>query len=116
MQTSCLTEIFFVQAMQRAKELDEYYATHGKVKGPFHGLPVSMKVCQRIGPLSSSFPFCTDDANRGNRTPSSSKVCTRLSDTQSFSVCPFLRASLLSSKCCSMQELFCTARQTSLRQ
>ncbi|KAH7029877.1 amidase signature domain-containing protein [Microdochium trichocladiopsis] len=41
--TSCLTEIFFKQAMQDAKLLDEHYKTHGKVKGPLHGLPISLK-------------------------------------------------------------------------
>jgi amidase len=39
-----LTEIFFEGAIAHAKELDEYYRVNGKVKGPLHGLPVSVKV------------------------------------------------------------------------
>jgi len=30
--------------LERAKELDEYFAKEGKVVGPLHGLPVSIKV------------------------------------------------------------------------
>ncbi|KXJ90342.1 amidase signature domain-containing protein [Microdochium bolleyi] len=41
--TSCLTEIFFNRAIQTAQELDAYFKAEGKVKGPFHGLPISMK-------------------------------------------------------------------------
>ncbi|KAK7932252.1 hypothetical protein PG985_002964 [Apiospora marii] len=41
--TSCLTEIFFNEAIERAKEADQYLEKNGKVRGPLHGLPVSMK-------------------------------------------------------------------------
>ena len=41
--TNCLTEIFFYDAIQRAKELDEYMERTGKPYGPLHGLPVSVK-------------------------------------------------------------------------
>lgn len=41
--TQCLTETFFDKAIARAKELDEYFAKTGKLKGPFHGLPISLK-------------------------------------------------------------------------
>ncbi|KAL4965433.1 amidase signature domain-containing protein [Aspergillus stella-maris] len=41
--TACLTEIFFDEAIARAKELDEYFQKTGKTKGPFHGLPISVK-------------------------------------------------------------------------
>ncbi|KAJ5141822.1 amidase, partial [Penicillium atrosanguineum] len=41
--TNCLTEIFFEQALQRAKELDEYIVKKGRPMGPFHGLPISLK-------------------------------------------------------------------------
>ncbi|TFK77300.1 general amidase [Pluteus cervinus] len=41
--TNCLTEIFIDRALERAKELDEYRRTHGKVFGPLHGLPISLK-------------------------------------------------------------------------
>ncbi|KAL4786660.1 amidase signature domain-containing protein [Aspergillus varians] len=41
--TGCLTEIFFDLALQRAKALDEELERTGKVSGPLHGLPVSVK-------------------------------------------------------------------------
>lgn len=39
----CCTEMFFEQAIEDAKELDAFLAKEGKVKGPLHGLPVSIK-------------------------------------------------------------------------
>ncbi|KKK24537.1 hypothetical protein P175DRAFT_0438753 [Aspergillus ochraceoroseus IBT 24754] len=41
--TSCLTEIFFDQAISRAQELDRQFAETGKPVGPLHGLPISLK-------------------------------------------------------------------------
>jgi len=41
--TNCLTEIFFEQALKRAKELDEIYAKTGKATGPLFGMPISLK-------------------------------------------------------------------------
>ncbi|KAL4810296.1 amidase signature domain-containing protein [Aspergillus unguis] len=41
--TSCLTEHFFAQALERAQFLDEYLKREGKVVGPLHGLPISIK-------------------------------------------------------------------------
>ncbi|PYH35520.1 putative acetamidase [Aspergillus neoniger CBS 115656] len=41
--TKCLTEIFFDRALSRAKELDDILENTGKVTGPLHGLPVSIK-------------------------------------------------------------------------
>lgn len=46
-QVNCLTEIFFDQAIQRAQELDDFFQKYGKVKGPLHGLPVSLKSVHR---------------------------------------------------------------------
>ena len=45
---NCLTEIFFEQAMARAKECHAYLAEHGKPMGPFHGLPISLKDCFNV--------------------------------------------------------------------
>lgn len=41
--TNCLTEIFFDNAIARAKQLDEQLARTGKPMGPLHGLPISVK-------------------------------------------------------------------------
>ncbi|KAF2268371.1 acetamidase [Lojkania enalia] len=41
--TNCLSEIFFTEAIEAAKSLDEYLHKTGKVIGPFHGLPISLK-------------------------------------------------------------------------
>ncbi|THH08355.1 hypothetical protein EW145_g2769 [Phellinidium pouzarii] len=41
--TNCLTEIFFEEALQRAEELDHHLDKTGKLYGPLHGLPVSVK-------------------------------------------------------------------------
>ncbi|KAK8017914.1 hypothetical protein PG991_007104 [Apiospora marii] len=40
---NCLHETFFEAALADAKELDDWFAKHGKPKGPLHGLPVSLK-------------------------------------------------------------------------
>jgi len=42
-QTNCLTEIFIDRALQRAAWLDEQLKSTGKVVGPLHGLPISLK-------------------------------------------------------------------------
>ncbi|KAH8892522.1 amidase [Thozetella sp. PMI_491] len=41
--TSCLTEIFFNEAIEQAKYLDDYLEKNGKTIGPLHGLPISLK-------------------------------------------------------------------------
>ncbi|KAI1914019.1 hypothetical protein LOZ12_001052 [Ophidiomyces ophidiicola] len=39
----CCTELFFDRAIQDAKALDDYLEKTGKLKGPLHGLPISIK-------------------------------------------------------------------------
>ncbi|KAH8099837.1 amidase [Cristinia sonorae] len=41
--TNCLTEIFFDEGLERAKELDRHLEETGQVVGPLHGLPFSIK-------------------------------------------------------------------------
>lgn len=41
---NCLMDIDFEGGIQRARDLDEHLAATGKVVGPLHGLPVSLKV------------------------------------------------------------------------
>ena len=40
---NCLTEIFFDEALEQARQLDESYKSTGKPLGPLHGVPVSVK-------------------------------------------------------------------------
>lgn len=40
---NCLTEIFVERALARAAELDDALGKTGKVVGPLHGLPISLK-------------------------------------------------------------------------
>jgi hypothetical protein len=42
-KTNCLTEIFIDRALERARELDEVLGRTGKIVGPLHGLPISLK-------------------------------------------------------------------------
>lgn len=42
-KTNCLTEIMFSSALERASELDLYYAEHGKPIGPLHGVVMTLK-------------------------------------------------------------------------
>jgi amidase len=41
--TNCLMDYFPDEALARAKELDEILEKTGKVVGPLHGLPISIK-------------------------------------------------------------------------
>jgi amidase len=41
--TCCLTQWFMNDALERAKELDQYLEKQGKTIGPLHGVPISIK-------------------------------------------------------------------------
>lgn len=41
--TNCAMQLFVEEGLERAKELDAYYAQHKKTVGPLHGLPISLK-------------------------------------------------------------------------
>ena len=53
-KVNCLTEIFVDHALERAAELDDHLKKTGKVVGPFHGLPVSLKDQLRIKRLETT--------------------------------------------------------------
>ncbi|KAG1878990.1 amidase signature domain-containing protein [Suillus subluteus] len=41
--TACLVDFFLDEGIKQAQQLDEYFQREGKVIGPFHGLPISVK-------------------------------------------------------------------------
>ena len=55
--TNCLTELCFADALDRARELDEYQERTGRTTGPLHGLPVSIKDHIDVRELDSSTGF-----------------------------------------------------------
>ncbi|KAF8961399.1 amidase signature domain-containing protein [Flammula alnicola] len=54
---NCLTEIFIERALVRAAELDEHLKTTGKVIGPLHGLPISLKDQINIKGIDSTMGY-----------------------------------------------------------
>ncbi|KIW17130.1 hypothetical protein PV08_04321 [Exophiala spinifera] len=56
-QTNCLTEPLFESAVQRARELDHYFRTHGKLVGPLHGIPMSLKDQFDIAGVDTTFGY-----------------------------------------------------------
>ncbi|GMF07851.1 unnamed protein product [Ambrosiozyma monospora] len=40
---NCALELFIEEGLKRATELDEFYQKTGKVVGPLHGLPITLK-------------------------------------------------------------------------
>ncbi|KAF4454957.1 hypothetical protein F53441_2614 [Fusarium austroafricanum] len=68
-KTNCLTEILFKDALAQARELDRYHARTRKTKGPFHGIPISLKdqfnvkgYDTTLGYTSRAFKPASDDA------------------------------------------------------
>ncbi|TVY23669.1 Acetamidase [Lachnellula hyalina] len=55
--TNCTLEFFPEMALARAKELDESFKKTGKVVGPLHGLPISLKDQFRIKGLETSMGY-----------------------------------------------------------
>ncbi|KAH7379676.1 amidase signature domain-containing protein [Cadophora sp. MPI-SDFR-AT-0126] len=67
---SCLTEVFFEEALARAKYCDEYLAKEGKTLGPFHGLPISLKDSFNIKGISSTIGYTSFIAKGPDSTDS----------------------------------------------
>ncbi|KAK4450350.1 amidase signature domain-containing protein [Podospora aff. communis PSN243] len=55
--SNILLEIGFDEALARAKELDDYFNEHGKLVGPLHGLPVTLKDQFHVKGLTTSMGF-----------------------------------------------------------
>ncbi|KAF7341532.1 Amidase domain-containing protein [Mycena venus] len=60
---SCLTDFFLDEALERAKQLDDHYEQTGKLVGPLHGLPVSIKDHMDIAGHKSGSGFSGDTLN-----------------------------------------------------
>ncbi|KAH9474405.1 Acetamidase [Psilocybe cubensis] len=54
---NCLTEIFIERAVARAAELDDHLKRTGRVVGPLHGLPISLKDQVNIKGLESTLGY-----------------------------------------------------------
>lgn len=68
-QTNCLTEIAFDEALKAARALDEYYKANGKLFGPLHGIPITLKdqfnikgKDSTLGYVGRAFSPAVDDA------------------------------------------------------
>ncbi|KEF58507.1 uncharacterized protein A1O9_06433 [Exophiala aquamarina CBS 119918] len=67
--TNCLTEVLFADAVEQALKLDKYFASTGRLIGPLHGIPMTLKdqfnvkgVDSSIGYVSRAFKPAEEDA------------------------------------------------------
>ncbi|KAM5354433.1 hypothetical protein ACJ41O_001082 [Fusarium nematophilum] len=68
--TNFITEVNFEQAIRRAKELDKHLSDTGRVVGPLHGLPITVKDHMDVEGHDSSAgiaSYCFDPANSNSR-------------------------------------------------
>jgi len=50
--------VFFEEAKQDARKLDDEFAATGRLKGPLHGVPISVKDQCTFSPTFDSFSGC----------------------------------------------------------
>ncbi|KAJ7760504.1 amidase [Mycena metata] len=55
--TNCVTEVLFVEALQQAAELDAEFASTKRLRGPLHGVPLSIKDQFNVAGFDSSMGF-----------------------------------------------------------
>ncbi|KAJ7185029.1 amidase signature domain-containing protein [Mycena filopes] len=60
---ACLTDFFLDEALVRAQELDDFYERTGRLAGPLHGLPISIKDHMDVAGHKSSAGFSGDTLN-----------------------------------------------------
>ncbi|KAK6365144.1 hypothetical protein LTS17_011622 [Exophiala oligosperma] len=58
LSVNCLTEICFNEALQLSRELDQSFKSTGKLRGPLHGLPISIKDHVNVAGLRSTLGYC----------------------------------------------------------
>lgn len=66
---NCLTEIFFDDAIARARMLDEHFQKTGTLMGPLHGLPISLKDTFKVKDYDASVGvagFCFQPAPKNS--------------------------------------------------
>ncbi|TFK32784.1 amidase signature domain-containing protein, partial [Crucibulum laeve] len=80
-KTNCLTEVMFDWGRQQAKELDEEFKATGKIRGPLHGVPVSIKDQFDIVGVDSCIGF-SQWANK----PATTNADVRILSISSYSV------------------------------
>ncbi|CVL06239.1 related to general amidase [Fusarium mangiferae] len=68
-QTNCLTEVCFDGALKQASKLDGFQKEHGRLIGPLHGIPVTVKdqfnikgLDSTLGYVGKAFAPADDDA------------------------------------------------------
>lgn len=66
-ETNCLTEVLYEDARERAKELDTEFASTKTLRGPFHGVPVSVKDHYRIEGYDATVGFTAWANNPGKK-------------------------------------------------
>ncbi|KAJ7680739.1 amidase [Mycena polygramma] len=55
--TNCVTEVLFDDARKRARELDAEFKDTNRLKGPLHGVPISVKACNDIQGYDTTIGF-----------------------------------------------------------
>jgi amidase len=55
--TESLAEIRFAEAIAEAKAQDEYFSTHNKLFGPWHGISISLKDQFRVEGLETAMGY-----------------------------------------------------------
>ncbi|KAF8325793.1 amidase signature enzyme [Cantharellus anzutake] len=56
-ETNCITEVMFVLAIEEARRLDEEFANTGVLRGPLHGVPISLKDLYHVQGVDSTIGF-----------------------------------------------------------
>ncbi|TGZ79867.1 amidase [Ascodesmis nigricans] len=72
--TNCLTEIFFDEAISRARALDKYLNDNSKPLGLLHGLPISLKDCFDIKGYDTTLGFSARAFKPASKTSTLAKM------------------------------------------